>query len=78
MQVEIIESQTCVDHIHMQVSISPYMSVAQFLGTLKGKNALMFFRRHAYLKHHFGSKDFLTSEYFVDTVGKKTISKNFI
>ena len=45
MKVEIIEAETCLDHIHMLVSISPYMSVAQFVGTLKSKSALMIFDR---------------------------------
>lgn len=46
MKVEIIEAQACPDHIHMLVSIPPYMSVAQFVGTLKSKSALMIFDRH--------------------------------
>ena len=32
MKVEIIEAETCPDHIHMLVSIPLYMSVAQFMG----------------------------------------------
>ena len=43
MKVEIIEAEACPDHIHMLVSIPPYMSVAQFVGTLKSKSALMIF-----------------------------------
>ena len=35
--VEIIEEEACVDHIHMLVSIHPYLSIAQFMGYLKGK-----------------------------------------
>ena len=31
-KVEIIEAQACPDHIHMLVSIPPYLSVAQFVG----------------------------------------------
>ena len=50
MKVEIIEAEACPDHIHMLVSIPPYMSVAQFMGTLKSKSALMIFDRHANLK----------------------------
>ena len=38
MKVEIIEAEACPDHIHMLVSIPPYMSVAQFMGTLKSKS----------------------------------------
>ena len=30
--VGIIEAEACPDHIHMLVSISPSMSVAQFMG----------------------------------------------
>ena len=33
--VEIIEAETCKDHIHMLVSISPKLSVSQFVGYLK-------------------------------------------
>ena len=35
--VEIIEAEACCDHIHMPVSIPPHLSVAQFMGYLKGK-----------------------------------------
>ena len=35
--VEIIEAEACADHIHMLVSIPPHISVAQFMGYLKGK-----------------------------------------
>lgn len=31
-KVEILEAQACPDHIHMLVSIPPYLSVAQFIG----------------------------------------------
>src|SRR3712207_8236568 len=41
--VEIIEANACTDHIHMLVSISPKLSVAQFMGYLKGKSSLMIF-----------------------------------
>lgn len=36
--VEIIEANTCKDHIHMLVSIPPKLSVSQFMGYLKGKS----------------------------------------
>ena len=35
--VEIIEAELCPDHIHMLVSIPPNLSVAQFIGYLKGE-----------------------------------------
>ena len=70
MKVEIIEAEACEDHIHMRVSIPPYMSVAQFVGTLKSKSALMLFDRHANLKYKYGSRNFWCRGYYVDTVGK--------
>ena len=41
-KVEIIQANACVDHIHMLVKIPPNISVAQFMGYLKGKSSLIF------------------------------------
>jgi putative transposase len=68
--VEILEAQACIDHIHMLVCIPPHISVAQFMGYLKGKSALMIFDRHANLKYKYGSRHFWCRGYFVDTVGR--------
>ena len=70
MKVEIIEGEACPDHIHLLVSIPPYMSIAQFVGTLKSKSALMIFDRHANLKYKYGSRSFWCRGYYVDTVRK--------
>lgn len=70
--VEIIEAEACPDHIHMLVSIPPYISIAQFMGFLKGKSSLMIFDRHANLKYKYGSRHFWSRGYYVDTVGKNT------
>ena len=56
--VEIIEAETCPDHIHMLVSIPPKYSVSQFMGYLKGKSSLMIFDRHANLKYKYGIGSF--------------------
>ena len=79
MKVEIIEAEACPDHIHLLVSIPPYMSVAQFVGTLKSKSALMVFDRHANLKYKYGSRSFWCRGYYVDTVGKnERVIKEYI
>ena len=54
--VEIIEANACKDHIHMLVSIPPKLSVAKFMGYLKGKSSLMIFDRHANLKYRYGNR----------------------
>ena len=69
-KVEIIEAEACPAHIHMLVSIPPHLSVAQFMGYLKGKSTLMIFARHANLKYKYGSRHFWCRGYYVDTVGK--------
>ena len=78
--VEIIEAEACPDHIHLLVSIPPYISIAQFMGFLKGKSSLMIFDRHANLKYKYGSRHFWCRGYYVDTVGKnkKIISEYII
>lgn len=69
-KVELLEAEACPDHIHILVSIPPYLSVAQFMGYLKSKSALMIFDRHANLKYRYGQRHFWARGYFVDTVGK--------
>ena len=69
-EVEIIEAEACPDHIHMLVSIPPHISIAQFMGFLKGKSSLMIFDRHANLKYKYGNRHFWCKGYYVDTVGK--------
>ncbi len=69
-KVEIIEAEACPDHIHLLVSIPPNLSVASFVGYLKGKSALMIFDRHANLKYKYGNRHFWCRGYYVDTVGK--------
>lgn len=69
-KVNIIEAEACPDHIHMLVEIPPHMSVASFMGYLKGKSSLMIFDRHANLKYKYGNRHFWCRGYYVDTVGK--------
>ena len=78
-KVEIIEAQACPDHIHMLVSIPPYVSVAQFVGFLKSKSALQIFGRHANLKYKYGRRTFWARGYYADTVGRnEKVIKEYI
>ena len=53
---------------NMLVKIPPNISVAQFMGYLKGKSTLMIFDRHANLKYKYGNRHFWCRGYYVDTV----------
>lgn len=68
--IEILEAETCPDHIHMLIAIPPKYSVAQIMGYLKEKSSLMIFDRHANLKYKYGNRHFWCRGYYVDTVGK--------
>ena len=68
--VELIEGQACLNHIHMLLEIPPKYSISEFMGQLKSKSTLMIFDRHANLKYKFGNRHFWAKGYFVDTVGK--------
>ena len=70
--VEIIEAECCIDHVHMLVRIPPKYSVAQVMGYLKGKSSLIIFDRHANLKYKYGNRHFWCRGYYVDTVGKNS------
>lgn len=70
--VNIIEAEVCVEHIHMLVEIPPKMSVAGFVGFLKGKSSLIIHQRHGNLKYKYGNRSFWCRGYYVDTAGKNT------
>ena len=69
-KVEILEANACPDPIHMLVKIPPNLSVAQFMGYLKGKSSLMIFDRHANIKYKYGNRHFWCRGYYVDTIGR--------
>ena len=48
-----IEAEACLDHIHLLVSIPPYLSISQFMEYLKEKSSLMIFDRHENLKYKY-------------------------
>ena len=68
--VEILEAEACLDHIHMLVSIPPSISVAQFMGYLKGKSSLMIYEKYPELKYKYRNREFWCRGYYVDTAGK--------
>jgi putative transposase len=70
--VEIIQAEVCIDHIHMLVSIPPKMSVSSFMGFLKGKSSLMIYEHWGDLKFKYKNREFWCRGYYVDTTGKDT------
>ena len=71
-QVNIIEAEICVDHVHMLLEIPPKMSVSGFMGYLKGKSSVLLYQRFTNLMLKYRHREFWCSGYYVDTVGKNT------
>lgn len=69
-EVNIIEAECCPDHIHMLVEISLKLSVASFVGYLKGKSSLMIYEQFGELKYRYRNREFWGRWYYVDTAGK--------
>lgn len=69
-EVEIIEMNIQIDHVHMYVSIPPKISVSDFLGILKGKTAIKMFKSYPNLKKKpYWGNHFWSRGYFINTVG---------
>ena len=72
-QVEIIEAEVCPDHIHMLLKIPPKLSVASFVGFLKGKSSILLYQKFANMKFKYRNREFWCRGYYVDTAGKNDI-----
>ena len=73
--VILLEGEVCPDHVHILVGIPPKMSVASFMGFLKGKSSLIIHERHANLKYKHGNRSFWCRGYYECYIlGKPTSS----
>ena len=76
-KVEIIEGAVCPDHVHLCLSIPPKMCIAEFMGYLKGKSALMIYDRNPNLGDKW-DRSFWARGYYVSTIGnvdEETVKK---
>ena len=68
--IEIIELEIPVDHIHMVVRSEPKVSPADIMQVIKSISAREFFKRHrAIKKRYFWGGKLWTQSYFVETIG---------
>ena len=69
-EVDIIEMNIQIDHVHMYISIPPKISGSDFLGILKGKTAIKMFKSYPNLKKKpYWGNHFWSRGYFINTVG---------
>ncbi len=67
--VEILEGNVQVDHIHLVLSFAPKYSISEMVGFLKGKSAIKIFDTHLELKKRYWGRHFWAKGYCVSTVG---------
>jgi putative transposase len=79
-KISIVEGAVCSDHIHLSIRIPPKYSVAEIIGYLKSKSALMLFDRHPEWRRRIGrEKTFWARGYYVSTIGlNEDVIKKYI
>ena len=68
-ELEIIEGNVQIDHVHLVLWIPPKYSVSTVVGYLKGKSSIKIFDRHTELKKRYWGRHFWARGYCVSTVG---------
>ncbi len=64
------EGHLMPDHVHIMISIPPKYSVAQVIGTIKGKTAIHIARTYMDKNRNFAGYHFWARGYFVSSVGR--------
>jgi len=67
--LEIVEGNVQIDHVHLILWIPPKYSVSEAVGFLKGKSAIKIFDRHPELKKRYWGRHFWARGYCVSTIG---------
>ena len=71
-QVEIIRGRVASDHVHIYVSMPPYLSVSKLVQYLKGKTSRKVQQEFPELRKRYWGKHLWAVGYFVRTTGNVT------
>ena len=70
---EVIELSIQPDHVHLLVMVPPKVSISDFVGTIKGRTAILIFNKFRHLKKKpYWGNHLWAKGYCVDTVGLDT------
>ncbi len=64
-----MEGHRVQDHVHLLIKISPKYSVAEVIGDIKGKRAIVVARQFSSRNHNFNGEILWARGYAVSTVG---------
>jgi len=71
-QVEIVRGKVGNDHVHIYVSIPPYLSVSRLIQLIKGKTSRKIQQEFPELRKRYWGQHFWAIGYFVRTSGNVT------
>jgi len=80
-QVDIIEQECGVDHIHILFTSKPSLDMTKFINILKGHSSRAIRKKHRnFLKDKLWGDSFWSPSYFLSTTGNVTIDilKNYV
>ena len=70
MQVEVVELNVQIDHVHLLAMVPPKLAISEYVGTIKGRTAIRVFSKFRHLKRKpYWGNHFWARGYCVDTVG---------
>ena len=68
-QVEVLELNVRVDHVHLVIEIPPKYAVSEFIGYLKGKMAICLFQQYESMGRRYWGRHLWVRGYCVSTIG---------
>ena len=71
-EVEILKGNVSQDHIHLLVSVPPYIAISRLMQYIKGKSSYKMFQKFPGLKKQYWGRHFWARGYFVATSGTVT------
>ena len=79
-QVEIIRGKIASNHVHMYVSVPPYLSISKLVQNMKGKSSRKIQQNFPELRKRYWGRHLWAVGYFVRTSGNVTdqMIKNYI
>ena len=77
-EVQLVEGHVMPDHVHMLLAIPPKLSVANFIGKLKGKSTILINQKYV-KQRNFRGLNFWSRGYCVSTTGyDEGVIRNYI
>ena len=67
--VEVLELNIQVDHIHLVATIAPKYAISEIMGYLKGKLSFRLFRQYEHLGKRYWGRHLWSRGYCVSTIG---------